>query len=468
MSQPLTIHALHADLETPVSAYLKLRALAPWSFLLESVEGPEHWASYSILGIGARRIFTAADGQLSLREEGKAPVCVAADDPLSTLREALQQQPPSAPPDAPPFVGGIFGFLSYDAVRFFERVPLPDAPSEVPDALFFEPHVLAVFDNRRHSLTLFCHDQAWLDAAIQHMRGPLPRVARSSGSWRPPTACDSSAAFAEMVAQVKAHIRKGDIIQAVPSRRFELPRVAHPFDVYRGLRTINPSPYMYYFETPDLQIAGASPEVMVRVKDGRVTVRPIAGTRPRGATEVRDIALAEELRHDPKETAEHIMLVDLGRNDIGRVAIPGSVVVRDLMVVEHYSHVMHLVSQVEGTLRTDCDAYDALRATFPAGTLSGAPKIRAMEIIAALEKRRRGIYGGAVGYFGPRGDADFGIAIRTLVALPDDLFVVQAGAGIVADSDPAQETRETEDKARAVIRAAEWACRGSDEQHWRV
>ena len=452
---------LHADLETPVSAYLKLRGTNRWSFLYESVEGSEHWANYSILGAGARRIFQVRDQRVAVTDETGSSTFLSAQDPLTGLRQAMAYGSSTTPlePDLPRFVGGSFGFLSYDAVRHFEKLPGVGGTPEVPDALFFEPEVVAVFDNRRHSLTLYARDEILLDEAIQRMRGPLGPTIPSRG-WSEPKVMDPPARYQEAVRTAKEHIRAGDIIQVVLSRRFELEAIADPFDVYRGLRTINPSPYLFYFQSPDVSLAGASPEVMVRVEEGRMTVRPIAGTRPRGATPQEDRALAQELTKDPKECAEHIMLVDLGRNDIGRVCQVGSVEIPDLMVVERYSHVMHIVSEVQGTLSPTHDAFDALRASFPAGTLSGAPKVRAMQIIDNLEGRRRGVYGGAVGYFGPRGDADFGIAIRTLVAYPDR-FVVQAGAGIVVDSDPQKECEETEHKARAVLRAAKWAAEGS-------
>ena len=452
---PMHTRTLHADLETPVSAYLKLRSLSPYSFLYESVEGPKHWSRYSILGFGARRIFSVKQGELTL-VTGEQTQTLPACDPLEAIQTALGELPGELPADSPRFVGGIFGFLAYDAVRSFEPVGKRDDEPEVPDAYFVEPDLVAVFDNRAHTLTLYAWDDKFIAMAQTGLKGSLPEY-QAPEAWEEPIAVDSREAFVDSVAKAKEHIRAGDIIQVVLSRRFQMPRVADPFDVYRGLRTINPSPYLYYFEAPDYQIAGASPEVMVRVEDQNMTVRPIAGTRPRGATPEEDASNAEELLADPKERAEHIMLVDLGRNDVGRVAKPGTVEIPDLMVIENYSHVMHIVSEVQGTLKDDLDAYDGLRAAFPAGTLSGAPKVRAMQIIEGLENNRRGIYGGAVGYFGPRGDADFGIAIRTLVALPDR-FIVQAGAGIVADSDPIKEADETEHKARAVIRAAQWAA----------
>lgn len=454
MSDAYLQRELHADLETPVSAYLKLGHREPWSLLYESVEGAERWASYSVIAIGARRSFEISSETLTVRENGlerRTP----AKDPLDALREATAFPLPLPSSDAPAFVGGVFGFLSYDAVRVFEPIGENTKPAECPDALFFEPELYAVFDNRRHRLTLYARDTEILDQAEAKMRTVVCETSNSQ-PWSEPVSLDSRAHFVDNVETIREHIYAGDIIQAVLSRRFELGRLCDPFDVYRGLRVINPSPYLYYLQTPELTLAGASPEVMVRVERGTVTVRPIAGTRPRGSTPLDDERLAAELLQDPKERAEHIMLVDLGRNDVGRVSKPGSVELPEFMVIENYSHVMHIVSEVRGALGTDHDAFDALRAAFPAGTLSGAPKVRAMQIIDGLEDRRRGVYGGAVGYFGPDGSADFGIAIRTLMD-NGERFLIQAGAGIVADSDPEKEADETEHKARAVLRAARWA-----------
>ena len=452
---PLLSEPVHADLETPVSAYLKLRHQAPWSFLYESIEGPSKWARYSILGIGARRTFVAQEGKLTISNGNKSDTRPA-PDPLAGIRQALSESPLEPCTDAPAFVGGIFGYVSYDAIHRFESLGTQSTKALSPDAAFFEPELLAVFDNHLHSLVLYSHDQTILNKARQTLLAPLPPY-QPPQPWQPPVAVDDRASFCDAVSKAQEYIRAGDIIQVVLSRRFELPRLADPFHVYRGLRTINPSPYLYNMHTPGLDIAGASPEVMVRIEGNRMTVRPIAGTRPRTGIQQDDARLANELLSDPKERAEHIMLVDLGRNDVGKVCEPGSVSVSDLMVVEHYSHVMHIVSEVQGTLAGNQDAFDALRSSFPAGTLSGAPKIRAMQIIQELEESPRGLYGGAVGYFGPSGNADFGIAIRTLIAYPDR-FAIQAGAGIVADSDPEKEADETEHKAQAVIRAAQWAA----------
>lgn len=451
----LSTRVLHADLDTPVSAFLKLRPLATTSFLYESVEGPRQYARYSILGVGSKRSYRVRDAVLTI-QSGDLTSTHPAQDPLTAIRTAALQGSATLPKDTPSFVGGIFGYLSYDAVRSFEPLGEHNAPTEVDDAMFVEPELLAVFDNREQTLTLYAEDTQWIDRGVEALRGQLPDQLPAD-TFQEPVASPSREDFKASVEKAKEHIRAGDIIQAVISRTFKMPRFCDPFEIYRGLRRINPSPYMYYIETPDIQIAGASPEVMVRVEDGTMLVRPIAGTRKRGDSDEADQALADELLADPKERAEHIMLVDLGRNDVGRVATPGSVEVKDLMVIEKYSHVMHIVSEVQGALASDHDAFDALRAAFPAGTLSGAPKVRAMQIIDDLESGKRGIYGGAVGYFGRDGNADFGIAIRTMVGVGDE-FTLQAGAGIVADSDPEMETDETEHKARAVIRAARWAA----------
>jgi len=445
---------LHADLETPVSAYLKLARDRPsWSFLFESVEGDEVWASYSILGFGAKSSYVVNDGKLQITRAGQTQT-VDAPNCLQALRQAIGNDR-KLPAGTPGFVGGVFGFLSYDAVRDFERLPgVPGEPTD-PTLCFVEPELLAVFDNRRHTLTLYADDEAQIDRGLAELSAPVVHQPQPS-PWIEPKALDSAETYRTWVEATKEHIRAGDIIQAVLSRRFAIPKVADSFDVYRGLRTINPSPYLFFYRTPDFEIAGASPEVMIRVVNGQVVVRPIAGTRPRGATPDEDLRLEKDLLADPKECAEHIMLVDLGRNDVGRVSRPGTVEVPNLMVVERYSHVMHIVSEVHGELDENKDAFDALQAAFPAGTLSGAPKVRAMQIIDSLEQRPRGIYGGAVGYFGVNGNADFGIAIRTLVCR-DDQMIVSAGAGIVADSDPQKETEETEHKAAAVLQAARWA-----------
>lgn len=456
-----TVVPFHADLHTPVSAYLKLRHQDPWSFLLESVEGSERWSRYSVIGIGAQRILTLQNGVLSQETPGspdaKSQVQIQDDDLVEHLRKAASSTPalPDACPDAiARFVGGLFGFVAYDALRFFEPKAKILSGSE-PDLIFIEPKVLAIFDNQDHALHLVGKQEADVSQAIARLKEPMPPYIPPK-PWVEPTADDPSDVFEDKVQRIKEYIAAGDIFQAVLSRRFSMPAIADPFHVYRGLRGINPSPYLYFFQTPTLSLAGASPEVMVRIQNQEITLRPIAGTRHRGETTVQDIQLEKDLLADPKERSEHIMLVDLGRNDVGRVAQASSINVPEFMVVERYSHVMHLVTEVRGTLKDGMGPWDTLKATFPAGTLSGAPKIRAMEIIAELEERPRGVYGGAVGYVLPRGDADFGIAIRTLVA-SNERFWIQAGAGIVADSDPRREAEETQHKAAGVMRAIRWA-----------
>ncbi len=456
---------IHADLETPVSAYLKLSAASPYAFLFESVEGGENWASYSILGIGQRRAYSwrrAGNTKNTKNEcqqtQGTQEYQLLGGDPLSSLAAAWDPKPFEGRAGDPDFLGGIFGFLAYDAVRGFaplDWMPAGHTPT-VPDLFFIEPELLAVFDNRRHTLTLYSEERVQLDRAESLLRGPLP-LAKPAKAFSVPEPTLSDADYAKHVRWAQEQIRAGEVIQLVLSRPFLAEASAEALNVYRGLRTINPSPYMFIYQTPSLSIAGASPEVMVRVTDSEMIVRPIAGTRPRGRTPVDDKRLAEELLACPKERAEHIMLVDLGRNDVGRVAVPGTVHVNDLMFVERYSHVMHIVSEVRGTLAPEYSVFDAVRAAFPTGTLSGAPKVRAMQLIDSVERSSRGIYGGAVGYFGRNGNADFGIAIRTMVQ-QGNMVSVQAGAGIVADSDPQAEAEETRHKAEAVVRAMRWAA----------
>ncbi|MDW8254395.1 MAG: anthranilate synthase component I [Chloroflexota bacterium] len=444
-----------ADLETPVSAYLKI-ARGDYAFLLESVEGGERLARYSFIG---------AEPYLVMRADGRT-------DPLLAIEEELARVHPVPVPGLPRFHGGAVGYLSYDAVRHFERLPTPAAdPLGVPEAVFMFTDTLLVFDHLRHRIKVLSHarvngnlDRAYaeavdrIEALVERLNGELPR--RQSGGHLPrrEEVCSnlSPDRYLAMVERGKEYIAAGDIIQVVLAQRLSRRTAAHPFSVYRALRAINPSPYMYFLHLAECDIVGASPEMLVRVEDGIVETHPIAGTRPRGRTEEEDAALEAELRADEKERAEHIMLLDLGRNDIGRVALPGSVRVTQLMDVERYSHVMHLVSHVAGRLRPGLTAFDALRACFPAGTVSGAPKIRAMEIIAELEPDRRGPYAGAVGYISFGGNLDTAITIRTMV-MKDGVATVQAGGGIVADSVPELEYQESINKATAVLRAIEVA-----------
>jgi anthranilate synthase component 1 len=462
-----------ADLETPASVYLKLRNERP-SFLLESVERGEQVGRYSFLGIDPIATLTAQDGHVTLRKsESGEESTLANGDPLVAMKDVLDHYRPVALPGIPEFHGGLVGYLGYDAVRFFERAPLPERQGlGLPDAVFLLADTVAAFDHVKRQLRVIANihldGAAAIEAAYQHGVERIASIVETLN--RPLAASDAQvdgadetgwhsnverSAYEEAVQASKQLIRDGDIFQVVLSQRLSHHTEVDPFAVYRALRMLNPSPYMYFLDLPDdLQIIGSSPETMVRLQGRTAEVRPIAGTRPRGTDPEEDRALAEELLADPKERAEHVMLVDLGRNDLGRVCRYGTVEVPELMQIERYSHVMHIVSSVRGELEPDQDAFDLLRATFPAGTVSGAPKVRAMEIIADLEGERRGPYAGAVGYFGYSGEMDTCITIRTLV-MHDGQIHVQAGAGIVADSDPAREFEETLSKARALAVAVE-------------
>jgi anthranilate synthase component 1 len=446
-----------ADLETPVSAYLKI-ARGDYSFLLESVEGGEQLARYSFLG---------TEPSLILKTDRENPV-----DPLLPIERALGRFQLVPVSGLPRFHGGMVGYLGYEVAGYFERLPSPELdPLGFPESVMMLVDSLLVFDHLTHKIKVVSHahldgdvESAYheatrkIDSLVARLSQPvptqLPLPARPSASQVSSNL--TRASFEAGVAQAKEHIYAGDIIQAVLSQRLAKPVKAHPFALYRALRSLNPSPYMYYLQLGDFHIVGSSPELLVRVEDGIVSTHPIAGTRPRGKSPAQDVALAEELRHDEKERAEHIMLVDLGRNDIGRVSEPGTVEVSQLMDIERYSHVMHLVSHVRGKLKAGLTQFDALRACFPAGTVSGAPKIRAMEIIAELEPDKRGPYAGAVGYFGFSGNMDTAITIRTSV-IKDGVAYVQAGAGIVADSVPEREYQESLSKAQALLMAIEQA-----------
>ncbi len=481
-----------ADLETPVSVYLKLMEEPGASFLLESVEGGEQVGRYSFVGVGIHRRIELHGETITRIGDGFAgiPAGGPAGDILDALRAELGRYRAAAVPGLPRLSGGAVGYFGYDVVRFFERLPQTAAPlgtggSETrpyPDALFLLVDTVVVFDHARHRLILLANahveeggdvEAAYVDALqridrlAEKLLRPLPAVpSRRWGATHGNGLATRSNVTVEryeaMVRQAKEHIAAGDIFQVVLSQRFSRHTSAHPFAVYRALRMLNPSPYMFYFNFAplDLQVIGASPEMHVRLEDGVATVRPIAGTRRRGGNPAEDAALADELLADPKERAEHVMLVDLGRNDIGRVCEYGSVHVRDLMTIERYSHVMHIVSHVEGRIRPGLDAYDLMRATFPAGTVSGAPKVRAMEIIEELEGQRRGLYAGAVGYVSYDGSMDTCIAIRTMVMQGDRVYV-QAGGGIVADSDPAAEYQESVNKASALLVAVARAEEGT-------
>ena len=469
---------LAADLDTPLSAFLRLRP-GPYAFLLESVEGGEKWARYSFLGTDPLMVFTAKGKRISVRRADGTIELLPGSDPFAALRELLSRFKPVPVPGLPRFQGGAVGFLSYDMIRHVERLPvLTTDDQKLPDAVFMFTDSLLVFDNLRHRLLVIANahvtktDPASLDRAydaaavkIGMLIGNLRRPARSPAPLTLPpveplvalgdegfTSTMDEAAFMDGVRRAKEFIAAGDAYQVVLSRRLDTELRADPFTVYRALRTVNPSPYLFFLRLGKTSIVGSSPEVLVRLEDERVEERPIAGTHPRGRTEEEDARLADEMRADPKERAEHVMLVDLGRNDVGRVSRLGSVEVSEFMVVERYSHVMHLVSHVRGRLAPGKDAFDVLTACFPAGTLTGAPKIRAMEIIEELEPTRRGPYGGAVGYISYSGNLDSCITIRTVVC-HGRRASIQVGAGIVADSDPKTEWLETASKARGMILA---------------
>ncbi len=465
-----------ADMDTPVSAFRKIDD-GQTAFLLESIEGGEKWARYSFLGSGPARVFRSRDTTYEILANGVLEEHGSCADPLSKLREMMAAYQPVEVPGLPRFFGGAVGYLGYDMVRFVEELP-DNNPRQIDswDACFMFTERLLIFDNMRQKVKVVCNvhlqdgadPQAAYLQAQQQIEQLIAQLRRPLAADNPPPGGDgkqelaanfSKADFKAAVEQCKEYIRAGDIFQVVISQRFSCPLQVDPFDIYRALRTINPSPYMYFLRFGESLVVGASPEVLVRKEGEQVDVRPIAGTLPRGATPAEDLVLEQKLLADPKERAEHIMLVDLGRNDVGRVAVGGSVEVSELMVIERYSHVMHIVSNVRGKLRPGLDSFDVFRAAFPAGTLSGSPKIRAMEIIDELEPSRREVYGGAVGYFSFSGNMDLAIAIRTLQIEQGQVYL-QAGAGIVADSDPEMEYQETLNKARGVKRAIEMANRG--------
>jgi anthranilate synthase component 1 len=468
-------HEIVADLETPVAAYMKVARDQEYSFLLESVEQADRLSRYSFLGANPSIIFKSKGRQVTILRDGKEER-FESDDPLSALRELMAVYKPVAVPGIPPFHGGAVGYISYDQVRFFERLPdnNPDT-LDLPDLYFLITDTILIFDHVNNRLKIVSnahvHDDpdAAYNEAVRKI-GDLERVLRrplvvtterihAGEDERPFRSSFTKEAFCAAVDKAKEYICAGDIFQVVLSQRFEREVFASPVNLYRALRCINPSPYMTLLQCPDMCLIGASPEVMTSVKGGRCMVRPIAGTRHRGANSDEDLALEKDLMADEKELAEHIMLVDLGRNDVGRVSEAGTVHPSRLMTVERYSHVMHIVSEVEGALKVGSDAFDALRATFPMGTVSGAPKIRAMQIIDELEPLRRGPYSGGCGYISFSGDMDTCIVIRTMI-LKDGVAYVQSGAGIVYDSVPEREYEETVNKAKAQFRAMEFAERG--------
>ena len=470
-----------ADFETPVSAFSKIDH-GPSAYLLESVEGGEKWARYSFLGSGSPVLLQEDRGAIVMTNSSRVerfPISrQVGETPLDRLQQVMARYHPVMAPELPRFVGGAVGYVNYDIVRYFEQIAAhPKKDAGFPVMAFLITDTLLIFDNIAHTIKVVANAhvpsrkivdirRAYTDAAtridrmIERLKRPLRRRPVTRRSKPMNFASNMTRAdFEQMVMRTKDYIGAGDIVQTVMSQRWETRIKTTPFEIYRALRFVNPSPYMYYLRIGGVELVGSSPETLVRCEDGRVSLRPIAGTRPRGTTEQEDRLFERELQADEKERAEHVMLVDLGRNDIGRVAKKGTVVVDGLMKVERYSHVMHLVSQVNGWLDEEKSSYDVLQACFPAGTVSGAPKIRAMQIIEELEPTRRGPYAGAVGYFSFSGNMDMAINIRTVVIKGRRAYI-QAGAGIVADSEPKREYDETCNKARAMMKAIELAERG--------
>lgn len=472
-----------ADLDTPLSTYLKL-ADGPYSYLFESVQGGEKWGRYSIIGLPCRTVLKVAGNLIEVETDGEVVESLQNDDPLAWIESFQARYRVAEVEGLPRFNGGLVGYFGYDTIRYIEpklarssqKKPNPDELN-TPDILLMVSDEVVVFDNLGGKLYLIVHvdaeqDDAFasgqqrLDALEQRLREATPRAELREA--REVNETDFVSGFTEdgfkqAVERAREYIVEGDVMQVVLSQRLSIPFSAPPLDLYRALRSLNPSPYMFYLNLHDFHIAGSSPEILTRLEDDVVTVRPIAGTRRRGHDEADDRAMEEELLADPKELAEHLMLIDLGRNDVGRIAQTGTVELTEKMLVERYSHVMHIVSNVEGKLKPGMSAMDVLRATFPAGTVSGAPKIRAMEIIDELEPVKRGVYAGAVGYLGWNGNMDTAIAIRTAVIKSGELHI-QAGAGVVYDSQPNLEWKETMNKGRAVFRAVAMAEAGLDGQ----
>lgn len=474
------VREVAADLDTPLSLFRRLDD-GYTGFLFESVEGGERWARFSFIGIGARVVFRARGNEVEWTERGHTETIRVEGDPLEVLRERLAELRVGAPEGLtlPPFSGGAVGMVAYDWVRFVERIP-DENPDEagMPDLWFAFPETVVALDNHRQVALVVRHVRVdpgedagalyreactEIDAVVDRIRAPLEPEAPQEPIRAPMDVRRSMEreAYHEIVKRAKEYIEAGDIFQVVLSQQYRIPLQVDPFTIYRHLRRINPSPYLFFLRCEGPTLIGSSPEVQVRLEDGRVDLVPIAGTRRRGRTPEEDQALEAEMRADPKENAEHLMLVDLGRNDVGRIAEMGSVEVTEYGTVERYSHLMHLVSNVQGRLRPGLDWLDVLRATFPAGTLSGAPKVRAMEIIDELETLRRGFYGGCVGYVDYSGNMDTAIAIRTLLVKDGSLFL-RTGAGIVADSDPGFEFEECETKSRALVQAIDLAREGVD------
>jgi anthranilate synthase component I len=465
-----------ADLDTPLSTYIKLCS-APYSYLFESVQGGEKWGRYSIIGLPAKRIITTNGTQISIKENGDTVEEYKVDDPLAEIERIQQTYKVAEINCMPRFNGGLVGYFGYETIRYIEprlNKKDKDDPIGSPDILLMVSDEVVVFDNLGGKLYIIVHADPTqsdafskahkrLDNLVETLASKQINQSQTNGS-RTVNENDFVSGFTQSnfeagVDAIKQYIVDGDAMQVVLSQRLSIPFESEPINLYRALRCLNPSPYMYFLDLDDFQIVGSSPEILVRLEDDIVTVRPIAGTRPRGKTEEDDLALEKDLLQDPKELAEHLMLIDLGRNDAGRVAEMGSVTLTDKMIIERYSHVMHIVSNVTGKLKEGMSAIDVLRATFPAGTVSGAPKIRAMEIIDELEPVKRGVYSGAVGYLSWNGNMDTAIAIRTAV-IKDKTLHIQAGAGIVADSVPSNEWDETMNKGRAIFRAVTLAEKG--------
>jgi anthranilate synthase component I len=476
----IVLHRLVADLETPVSAMLKLSRNARYSFLLESVEGGAVRGRYSIIGMNPDLIWKVVGDEASINRRAisqpDGPYETLSQQPLTALRDLLAKSKITLPEDAPPMAAGVFGYLGYDAVRWMEHLPDQNLDTlGLPDGMMIRPTVMAIFDSVKDEVTItapvyvdhavtakaaYLRASERISEVVDALDRPLDMTLREDDAppIKPQTSNTTPEDYKAMVLRAKDYIAAGDIFQVVLSQRFETEFTLPPFSLYRSLRRVNPSPFLYYLNFDNFAVVGSSPEILVRVRDGKVSIRPIAGTRPRGTTPTRDKELAEELLADPKERAEHLMLLDLGRNDVGRVAEIGSVKVTDKFILEFYSQVMHIVSNVEGRLDNRHDVIDALVAGFPAGTVSGAPKVRAMQIIDELEKYKRGVYAGCVGYFSADGEMDTCIVLRTAI-VKDGKMYVQAGAGVVADSVPENEHFECVNKAKALFRAAEEAVR---------
>ncbi len=459
-----------ADMDTPVSAYLKIRDDS-YSYLLESAEHGKRWGRYSFIGYKPYLLVVSRNREMEIWEDDRKEILKDVDNPIHVLRELSSRFKPVSLKELPPFQGGLVGYFNYDLIRKWERLPEISAKDrELPEAVFTACRRMIIFDHFTHMIKVvaFAHlrngdelKEVYNKACreVEESIGDLQHPLSSSSNSDPLSLTDLESnfrkkGFEEAVRKAKDYIVAGDVIQVVLSQRFTGDVSGEDFDLYRNLRSVNPSPYMFYLNFKDMKLIGASPEILVRLTDGKIELRPIAGTRPRGTTPEEDLAMEEDLMGDPKERAEHIMLVDLGRNDVGRVAAPGSVTVPRLMEIERYSHVMHIVSRVEGDLKKEKDCFDLFMCAFPAGTVSGAPKIRAMEIISELEPSPRGPYAGAVGYFGFSGNMDFCITIRTITIMKDRLSI-QVGAGIVADSSPENEYEETLRKAGAMFKTIE-------------